>query len=72
MRAMHSSTWRAEGAAAFDQRRVELRAKVEAAYGLLLTEPEGAAAELLAIAEQAHPRVSKRSMIRGRLRGHGC
>ena len=45
----------AEGAAAFDQRRVELRAKVEAAYGLLLTEPEGAAAKLLAIAEQAVP-----------------
>jgi hypothetical protein len=45
----------AAGAAAYGQRRVELRAKVEVAYGRLVTEPEGAAAELLALAEQAVP-----------------
>ena len=46
----------AGSAAAYGQRRVELRAKVEAAYGRLLTEPEGAAAELLAIAEERRSR----------------
>jgi DNA-binding SARP family transcriptional activator/predicted ATPase len=44
----------AAGAAAYGQRRVELRAKVEVAYGRLVTEPAGTA-ELLAIAEQAVP-----------------
>src|SRR5207342_1205760 len=37
------------------QRRVELRARVEAAYGRLLAEPEGAARDLLTVAEGAVP-----------------
>jgi DNA-binding SARP family transcriptional activator len=37
------------------QRRVELRARVERAYLRLLTEPEGAARELLAVGEAAIP-----------------
>jgi DNA-binding SARP family transcriptional activator/tetratricopeptide (TPR) repeat protein len=45
----------AEGAAANNQRRVELRASVEAAYGRLVTEPEGSAAAFLAVAERATP-----------------
>jgi hypothetical protein len=45
----------AEGAAANGHRRIELRASVEAAYGRLVTEPEGAAEELLAVAQQAVP-----------------
>jgi predicted ATPase len=36
-------------------RRVELRARVEAAYGRLLTEPEGAARDLVTVAESALP-----------------
>jgi DNA-binding SARP family transcriptional activator len=43
------------GAAAHGQRRVELRAKVELAYGHLVTEPEGGVAKLLQIAEHAVP-----------------
>ena len=43
------------GAEREGQRRVELRARVEAAYGRLLTEPEGAAQDLLAVAEAAVP-----------------
>jgi hypothetical protein len=42
-------------AAAAHHRRVELRALVERAYLDLLTEPEGAAAELLRVAEEAVP-----------------
>ena len=45
----------AASAAAYGHRRVELRAKVEVAYGRLMIEPEGAAAELLAIAEEGDP-----------------
>lgn len=37
------------------QRRVELRARIEAAYGRLLTEPEGAGRDLLLVAEDAIP-----------------
>ena len=37
------------------QRRVELRARIEAAYLSLLTEPEGAARDLLTLAEGAVP-----------------
>jgi tetratricopeptide (TPR) repeat protein len=44
-----------ERATSAGQRRVELRARVEAAYARLLSEPEGAARELLAIAEDAVP-----------------
>ena len=43
------------GAESAGQRRVELRAQMEAAYLRLLTEPEGAARELLAVAEAAVP-----------------
>ena len=45
----------AAGAAAYGHRRVELRATVEVAYARLMIEPEGAAAELLAVAEGAIP-----------------
>jgi DNA-binding SARP family transcriptional activator len=44
-----------QGAAANGHRRIELRANLEAAYGRLVTEPEGAGAEFLAIAERAVP-----------------
>ena len=44
-----------EGAAANGHRRIELRASVEAAYGRLVTEPEGAAEELLALTEKTVP-----------------
>jgi hypothetical protein len=37
------------------QRRIELRARVEAAYGRLIAEPEGAARDLLEVAEAAIP-----------------
>jgi DNA-binding SARP family transcriptional activator len=43
------------GAVRSGQRRVELRGRLEAAYLRLLTEPEGAAGELLALAENAVP-----------------
>jgi DNA-binding SARP family transcriptional activator len=43
------------GAERAAQRRVELRARIEAAYVRLLTEPEGAARDLLAVAEDAVP-----------------
>lgn len=43
------------GAERAGQRRVELRARVEAAYLRLLSEPEGAARDLLAVAEAAVP-----------------
>ena len=43
------------GARARGERRVGLRAQMEAAYLRLLTEPEGAARELLAVAEAAVP-----------------
>jgi DNA-binding SARP family transcriptional activator/ATP/maltotriose-dependent transcriptional regulator MalT len=43
------------GAESAGQRRVELRARIEAAYLRLLTEPEGAANDLLATAEAAVP-----------------
>ena len=43
------------GAERAGQRRVELRAQIEAAYLRLLTDPEGAARELLAVAEAAVP-----------------
>ncbi len=42
-------------AAEAGQRRVELRARIEAAYARLLTEPEGAARHLLSVAEEAVP-----------------
>ena len=44
-----------EGAQAAGQRRVELRARIEAAYARLLASPEGAARSLLTIAEEAVP-----------------
>ena len=44
-----------DGARAAGQWRVELRARIEAAYGRLLAEPEGAAQELLVVAEDAVP-----------------
>jgi hypothetical protein len=44
----------AAGAAAYGQRRVELRTQVEIAYGRIMTQPE-AAAELLAVGERAIP-----------------
>ena len=37
------------------QRRIELRARIEAAYARLLTKPEGAARDLLSVAEHAVP-----------------
>jgi DNA-binding SARP family transcriptional activator len=43
------------GAERRGHRRVELRARVEAAYGRLLTEPEGGARDLLTVAESAVP-----------------
>ena len=43
------------GAERAGQRRVELRARIEAAYLRLLTEPEGAARDLLAVAQAAVP-----------------
>jgi len=43
------------GAEAAGQRRVELRARIEAAYVRLLTEPEGATRDLLSVAEGAVP-----------------
>jgi hypothetical protein len=43
------------GAEAEGHRRIELRARIEAAYGRLLAEPEGAAQDLLAVAEAAIP-----------------
>ena len=43
------------GAEAAGLRRVELRARIEAAYLRLLTEPEGAARDLLTVAESAVP-----------------
>ena len=43
------------GAERGGQRRVELRARIEAAYLRLLTEPEGAAQDLLAVAQAAVP-----------------
>ena len=43
------------GAEQAGHRRVELRARIEAAYLHLLTEPEGAARELLALVESAVP-----------------
>ena len=36
-------------------RRIVLRARMEAAYGRLLAEPEGAADELLEVAQKAVP-----------------
>ena len=44
-----------DGARAAGQRRVELRARIEAAYARLLGEPEGAARELLVLAKDAVP-----------------
>ena len=43
------------GAESAGQRRVELRAQIEAAYLRLLTDPEGAARELVAVVEAAVP-----------------
>ena len=43
------------GTVRLGQRRVELRARIEAAYVRLLMKPEGAARELLAVAEEAVP-----------------
>lgn len=43
------------GADAAGHRRIVLRARMEAAYGRLLAEPEGAADELLEVAEKAVP-----------------
>ena len=43
------------GAETDGNRRIELRARIEAAYGRLLAEPEGAARDLLAVAEAAIP-----------------
>jgi class 3 adenylate cyclase len=43
------------GAEAEGHRRVELRGRIEAAYARLLIEPEGAARDLLAVAEDALP-----------------
>ena len=43
------------GAERAGQRRVEVRARIEAAYLRLLTEPEGAARDLLAVAQAAVP-----------------
>ena len=55
MPATHKFHEAAAGAAAYGHRRVELRATVEVAYARLMIEPEGAAAELLAVAEGAIP-----------------
>ncbi len=44
-----------DGARAAGQRRVELRARIEAAYARLLGEPEGAARDLLVLAKDAVP-----------------
>jgi tetratricopeptide (TPR) repeat protein len=44
-----------EGSEAIALRRIQLRARIEAAYGRLLTEPEGAAQDLLEVAENAIP-----------------
>ena len=43
------------GAERAGHRRVELRARIEAAYGRLLVQPEGAARELVTVAEHAIP-----------------
>ena len=43
------------GAGDAGQRRVELRARIDASYVRLLTQPEGAAGDLLAVAENALP-----------------
>ena len=56
------------GAERLGQRRVELRARIEAAYVRLLTTPEGGAEELLTVAEGAVPVLEalddKRSLAR--------